>query len=252
MTKTLLRLQDVTKRFERGKPVLDELNLDVNEGDFISIIGPSGCGKSTLLRLVAGLSPLSGGSVDFSDGEAMRDRMVFIFQDATLLPWLTVRRNVELPLSLKGVSQAERRATAEKALKQVKLGAVGGHYPRQLSGGMKMRVSLARGLVQQPSLMLMDEPFGALDAMTRNQLNAELLRLRQASRFTTLFVTHSVGEAVFLSNRVLVLSSHPGRVEREFAIPFDYPRKAALRESPDFQGLTSEVMRALSQTIQVA
>ncbi|MGE9292491.1 ABC transporter ATP-binding protein [Ruficoccus sp. ZRK36] len=242
----ILSLRSVTKRYERGKPVLDDFDLDVAEGDFVSIIGPSGCGKSTLLRLVAGLSPLSYGEMVFRDGEPARRNLGFIFQDPTLLPWLNVRRNVELPLKLEGHPRAERTQAVDDVLRMVGLNAVGGHYPRQLSGGMKMRVSLARGLVRQPSLLLLDEPFGALDAITRNQLNAELLGLRRQSPFTALFVTHSVNEAVFLSNRILVLSANPGRLAHSIEVPFAYPREASLREDPEFHHLCADVMRALA------
>ncbi len=247
MSDSILSYRSVTKRYERGKPVLDSLDLDVNEGDFVGIIGPSGCGKSTLLRLTAGLSPLSAGQIAFRDGEPPRGSMGFIFQDATLLPWLNVRRNVEMPLLLEGRPRAERREASQEVLRLVGLNGVSDRFPRQLSGGMKMRVSLARGLVRKPSLLLLDEPFGALDAITRNQLNAELLTLRRQSPFTALFVTHSVNEAVFLSNRILVLAAHPGRISQSFEVPFPYPREATLRENPAFHRLCAEVMHALAE-----
>ncbi|MBC2596067.1 ABC transporter ATP-binding protein [Ruficoccus amylovorans] len=247
MTEPILSYCGVTKRYERGKPVLESLDLDVQEGDFVSIIGPSGCGKSTLLRLTAGLSPLSEGQIVFRDGEPARRNLGFIFQDATLLPWLDVRRNVEMPLKLASRPRAEREGAAREVLGLVGLRAVSDRFPRQLSGGMKMRVSLARGLVQKPSLLLLDEPFGALDAITRNQLNAELLALRGQSPFTALFVTHSVNEAVFLSNRIVVLSANPGRIAHTVEVPFAYPRAASLREDPAFHRLCAELMHALAE-----
>lgn len=246
MPDPILSYRSVTKRYERGKPVLDCIDLDVDEGEFVAVIGPSGCGKSTLLRLTAGLSPLSEGQIVFRDGEPARRRLGFIFQDATLLPWLNVRRNVEMPLRLERHPRTERRAAADEVLRLVGLNAVSERFPRQLSGGMKMRVSLARGLVRQPELLLLDEPFGALDAITRNQLNIELLSLREQSPFTALFVTHSVNEAVFLSNRIVVLSANPGRLAHCVEVPFPYPRRAALREDPAYHQLCAQVMRALA------
>ena len=247
MPDPILSYRSVTKRYERGKPVLDSLDLDVQEGDFLAVIGPSGCGKSTLLRLTADLSPLSEGQIVFRDGEPARRSLGYIFQDATLLPWINVRRNVEMPLLLDGRPRAERRQASGQVLRMVGLNAVSDRFPHQLSGGMKMRVSLARGLVRQPELLLMDEPFGALDAITRNQLNTELLALRRQAPFTALFVTHSVNEAVFLSNRIVVLSANPGRIAHRFEVPFGYPREASLRQDPAFHQLCAEVMHALTE-----
>lgn len=243
-----ITLRDITKRWPNGSTVLSHIQMDVAKGDFISLIGPSGCGKSTLLRLLSGLSPLTSGhiQVDGMTPENAREIMSFIFQDATLLPWRTVTRNVELGLELHGGStRIGRRTKATELLKLVGLSAVADHYPRQLSGGMKMRVSIARALASRPSILLMDEPFGALDEMTRDFLNEEVLRLRESDRFTTFFVTHSVAEAVFLSTRIMILKANPGEIHREIAVPFSQPRTSALRSSPEFLSLVGEVSAAL-------
>ena len=212
----IVNFTSLQKRYGDGPRVLDEINLAVQKGDFVSFIGPSGCGKSTVLKLVSGLSPATTGKVTVlsTTPKQSRDRQAFIFQDATLLPWLTTQLNVELPLRLRGLTAAEQAAKARQMLGLVGLGGEGGYYPRQLSGGMKMRVSIARALTLSPQLLLLDEPFGALDEMTRNRLNEELLALRTSSPFTAMFVTHSVAEAVFLSNRIVVMSAHPGRFPR--------------------------------------
>ena len=195
------------KSYGDGPVVLDGINLAVMPGDFISLIGPSGCGKSTVLKLVSGLSPWTKGGLTVAGVKPRqaRDRQAFIFQDATLLPWLTAQHNVELPLRLRRIPAGERRAKARQMLAWVGLEDVREYYPRQLSGGMKMRVSIARALTLAPELLLLDEPFGALDEMTRNRLNEELLALRAQSPFTAMFVTHSVAEAVFLSDRKSVV-----------------------------------------------
>jgi NitT/TauT family transport system ATP-binding protein len=243
-----IRLDSVTKRWAGGSVVLDSLNLRVERGEFISLIGPSGCGKSTLLRLLSGLSPLSAGSIqlDGMSPDNAREIMSFIFQDATLLPWRTVQGNVELGLELEGRrTRDQRRARADELLQLVGLANVAGHYPRQLSGGMKMRVSIARALATKPRILLMDEPFGALDEMTRDFLNEEVLRLRENDRFTTFFVTHSVAEAVFLSTRILVLRANPGRVAQEIPVEFTAPRTPSLRSAPEFLSKVGEVSAAL-------
>jgi NitT/TauT family transport system ATP-binding protein len=240
-------LRDVSKRFGDGPLVLERIDLSLARGDFVSVIGPSGCGKSTLLRLVAGLSPVSSGSltVEGVAPERMRDSMAYIFQEATLLPWLNVQRNVEVPMRIRRLPRAHTREVAERMLRLVGLEHAGRQYPLQLSGGMKMRVSIARALALSPRVLLLDEPFGALDEMTRDHLNEELLELRAREEWTALFVTHSVAEAVFLSNRILVLSANPGRVHREVAVPFPYPRTEETRQSPEFHALVAEVSRLL-------
>ncbi len=243
----LVELQDLTKRYGDGPVVLDQVSLAAQPGDFISLIGPSGCGKSTLLRLIAGLSPLTAGAVRISGHtpEQAAAELAFVFQDPTLLPWLTVAQNVGLPQQLRGLPPATRRATERRVLELVRLGDRAGAYPRQLSGGQKMRVSIARALSLSPKLLLLDEPFGALDEMTREHLNEELLAIRQLEAWTAFFVTHSVAEAVFLSNRILIMSANPGRFHAEIAVPFAYPRTEATRLSRDYHDLVTEVSRVL-------
>ena len=243
----------LSKKFPNGARVLENVNLRVDKGDFVSLIGPSGCGKSTLLKLVSGLTAPSEGRIQV---EAMtplnaRETMSFIFQDATLLPWRTVAQNVSLGLELEGVSRHRQRQTVTELLALVGLETVGGRYPRQLSGGMKMRVSIARALATTPRLLLMDEPFGSLDEMTRDRLNEELLRLRERDHWTALFVTHSVAEAVFLSNRIIVLGANPGRVVYELPVPFPYPRDDALRGSEAFQRTVLAVSVALRRAARL-
>jgi NitT/TauT family transport system ATP-binding protein len=250
----IVKFSHATKRYGDGPVVLSDLNLEVTPGEFISLIGPSGCGKSTVLKLVSGLSPLSEGelSVAGTTPRAARDRQAFIFQDATLLPWLTARKNVELPMRLRGQPEAARVKKAEELLEWVRLGHAVDYYPLQLSGGMKMRVSIARALSLSPSLLLLDEPFGALDEMTRHHLNEELLALRDRSPFTALFVTHSVEEAVFLSNRVLVMAANPGRVQAEIAVGFGQARDRGLRARPEFHAKVDEVTKRLHEAEDAA
>jgi NitT/TauT family transport system ATP-binding protein len=245
----IVKFTALKKRYGGGPVILDPLDLVVEPGDFVTLIGPSGCGKSTVLKLVSGLSPASAGTIEVlgTRPKLARDRQAFIFQDATLLPWLTVQGNAELPLRLARRPAAERRAKAAEMLALVGLEKNADYHPRQLSGGMKMRVSIARALTLEPQLLLLDEPFGALDEMTRNRLNEELLTLRERSRFTALFVTHSVSEAVFLSNRIIVMAAHPGRWHAEIRVDFPYPRTHALRGAPEFQATVNEVSRQLHE-----
>lgn len=241
-------IQNLSKEYPNKHRVIHDLSFTAAAGEFVSLVGTSGCGKSTLLKMIAGLSPVSGGSIHIdgmSPGEA-RPLMSFVFQDPTLLPWRNVARNVELALEFAGVPVAQRAARSASALRLVGLGEVGSHYPRQLSGGMKMRASIARALVVTPRLLLMDEPFGALDEMTRNRLNEELVALREVRQWTTLFVTHSIPEAVFLSDRILLMGSNPGRVQREIAIPLPVPRTTRLRSDSEFLNLVAEVSRTLA------
>ncbi len=225
----MLSFRSVSLTFDTGVEAVRDIDLDLMPGEFVSILGPSGCGKSTLLRIAAGLADYSSGRL-----EADRSHVAFTFQDATLLPWRTVRHNVELLLELRGVGAAERRATAEARIALVGLTGFEEQYPRHLSGGMRMRVSLARALTIDPTLFLFDEPFGALDEITRERLNDELVALHQRQRFTGLFVTHSVAEAVFLSDRVIVMSARPGRIVGNYPIDLPQPRDAATRFSPEF------------------
>lgn len=239
----------VTKRYADGPPVLEAIDLAIAQGEFVALIGPSGCGKSTLLRLIAGLSPLSTGQleVDGRPPERGRAGTAFIFQDPTLLPWLRVGANIEVPLRLGRVPVLERRSRTAEMLRRVQLTPVLDQFPRQLSGGMRMRVSVARALVQKPQLLLLDEPFGALDELTRQRLNEELLELRSAHNWTAIFVTHSVAEAVFLSGRVLVMAANPGRIVSDIPIPFDYPRRFELRQEPAFHAMVDTVSQSLRQ-----
>jgi len=243
----LVEFREVTKRFGEGPLVLDHLSFATEPGDFISLIGPSGCGKSTLLRLIAGLSPVTSGvlTVDGMTPDEAAAELAFVFQEPTLLPWLTVARNVELAQKLRGVAPAARAAAAARVLDLVRLGGRADAYPRQLSGGQKMRVSLARALSLTPKILLLDEPFGALDEMTREHLNEELLAIREQQAWTAFFVTHSVAEAVFLSNRILVLSANPGRLHAEVRIALPYPRTAETRLARAYHDLVADVSRLL-------
>jgi NitT/TauT family transport system ATP-binding protein len=236
----VLGFRDLAKTYPDGTTALEHVDLDVATGDFVTVVGPSGCGKSTLLRIASGLEPHTGGSTDVST-----DRIGYVFQDATLLPWRTVRQNVELLAELHDVGKAERRSTAAAAIDLVGLNGFEDHLPRALSGGMRMRVSLARSLTLEPDLFLFDEPFGALDEITRERLNDELLRLFVTKGFGALFITHSVSEAVYLSTRVLVMSGRPGSIVASFDVPFEYPRSPDVRFTPEFAALSGEVSHAL-------
>ncbi|MBK8856578.1 MAG: ABC transporter ATP-binding protein [Opitutaceae bacterium] len=239
----IVAFNHVVKRYGDGPVVIDGIDLTAAPGDFISLIGPSGCGKSTLLRLIAGLSPLTGGSLTV-DGRTPEDaaaELAFVFQEPTLLPWLTVAHNIEVAQQLRGVSAADRATARRRAVELVRLHGRDSAYPRQLSGGQKMRVSLARALTLEPKILLLDEPFGALDEMTREHLNEELLDIREKQAWTAFFVTHSVAEAVFLSNRIIVMSANPGRIHREVRVDFPYPRTEATRLSRPYHDLVAEV-----------
>ena len=236
----VLTFGGVSKRFPDGTVALAGFDLTVASGEFVSVVGPSGCGKSTLLRLASGLSTASEGSV-----LAATDRLGYVFQDPTLLPWRTVQANVELLAELSRLPKTERHRRAEEAIRLVGLSEFARHHPGALSGGMRMRVSLARSLTMQPELFLFDEPFGALDEITRERLNDELQQLFLTQRFTALFVTHSVTEAVFMSTRVVVMSGRPGQVLGDFPVPFDYPRPPRLRFEEEFAHLAGEVSRCL-------
>ncbi len=243
----IVELKDATKRFGGGSPVLSGITLSARPGEVVSLIGPSGCGKSTLLRLIAGLTPLSEGdiSVNLQRGANNASDLAFVFQEPTLLPWLTVRRNIEVMLRLRHTPADQRRTLAEQMLTLVGLEPVAAHYPRQLSGGQKMRVSIARALTLRPSLLLLDEPFGALDEMTRDRLNEELLAIRERQRWTAFFVTHSVAEAVFLSNRIIVLATNPGRIAHEVSVDLPYPRTSETRLSTDYLKRVADISRLL-------
>ena len=240
-------MHNVHKYYGRRDLVLSDINLDVYQGEFIGLIGPSGCGKTTLLKLIAGLIPASAGNLRIMNSmpERSRRHMAYIFQDATLLPWLTVTRNIQLGLRLRGIKNADCVKTAGQMMELVELSKVADYYPRQLSGGMKMRVSIARALALSPQIMLLDEPFGALDAMSRNRLNEELLRIRTQDAWTAFFVTHSVAEAVFLADRILIMSHLPGHILHEVNVDLPHPRTSQTRESAEFQRLGVEIARLL-------
>ena len=238
----------VTKIYDTGVAALGPLDLDVKRGEFVSLLGPSGCGKSTALRLIAGLTPPSSGTVNVSRrvSEARAGYSIgFVFQEPTLMPWASVRDNVRLPLRLAHVSGAEADQRIAEALAQVGLSEFMEAYPRELSGGMKMRVSLARALVTNPDILLMDEPFAALDEITRFRLNNDLLELWRKLHMTIIFVTHSVFESVYLSQRVIVMSERPGRINAEFRIDTPEPRAEDFRMSPGYAAYCREVSKAL-------
>jgi NitT/TauT family transport system ATP-binding protein len=242
----LVSLRGVRKTFANGTTALAGLDLDIRLGEFVSLLGPSGCGKSTALRIVAGLASSSAGAVEWpgSTGEVRRGDIGFVFQEPTLMPWATALDNVWLPLRLRGVSRREALPRLEEALSLVGLAGFQSAYPRELSGGMKMRVSIARALSLRPQLLLMDEPFAALDEITRFKLNDDLLRLQRDLGCTIVFVTHSVYESVYLSSRIVVMAARPGRVVAE--IDVDEPqRDETFRSSPAYADLCRRTSRAL-------
>jgi NitT/TauT family transport system ATP-binding protein len=227
----LVGVRGVSKVFANGVQALSGVSLDVEAAEFLSVLGPSGCGKSTLLRLIAGLIQPTAGSIEWLGGKA---DIGFVFQEPTLMPWATALANVALPLRLRGLDKSEREARAAEALAQVGLKGFEGTWPRELSGGMKMRVSIARALVTTPKLLLMDEPFAALDEITRHRLNGDLLELWQRTGVTVVFVTHSVFESVFLSQRIALMTARPGRIASQLSITVPYPRDAAFRTSAQY------------------
>ncbi len=239
------------KRYGSGPVIIESFGLAAAPGDFVALVGPSGCGKSTLLKLIAGLSPVTAGEL-LLGGRAVSperavdgDDLAYVFQEPTLLPWLTVAANVALPLDLRATPPARRTELVRAALSLVGLAPRADYYPRQLSGGQKMRVSIARALVLSPKILLLDEPFGALDEMTRDRLNEELLAIRERQSWTAFFVTHSVAEAVFLSNRIVVMSANPGRLHREIRVDLPYPRTPATRRDPAYHRLVDEASQLL-------
>jgi len=235
-----LSFRAVSMVFPDGTHALAENSFDVHPAEFVTVVGPSGCGKSTLLRIASGLNRPTTGFVSVD-----RSSLGYVFQDATLLQWRTVQRNIELMAELEGVSKAERRRRATEAIQLVGLHGAETKYPKQLSGGMKMRASLARSLVLNPKVFLFDEPFGAVDEITRERLNDEVISLFQRNGFAGLFITHSISEAVFLSTRVLVMSARPGRIVADFPVPFAYPRAPELRFDPAFAELSGRISHEL-------
>ena len=236
----LLEFDSVGMTFPDGTRALEDVSFTVSPGEFVTVVGPSGCGKSTLLRIASNLEKNTTGSCTVD-----RDSIGYVFQDATLMPWRTVIKNVELIAELHKVPKSERRELAREAIDLVGLTGFDDKYPRQLSGGMKMRASLARSLVMKPKVFLFDEPFGALDEITRERLNDELLALFQREGFAGLFITHSITEAVYMSTRVLVMSARPGRILSSYDVPFEYPRSHDLRYEPAFAELCGEISHAL-------
>ncbi len=259
----LVSIRNVSKQFSNGTLAVREVDLDLYAGEFVSLLGPSGCGKSTLLRMIAGLGessagtiawpePLNAGSRNLSarnsaNTSAGRD-LGFVFQEPTLMPWATALANVVMPLKLKAVDKAEAEDRARTMLANVGLDKFTTAYPRELSGGMKMRVSIARALVTRPRILLMDEPFAALDEITRHKLNDDLLRLWEQQRFTAVFVTHSVFESVYLSQRIVVMAARPGRIMADLTVDAAYPRDDLFRTSAEY----SHHCRTASDTLKKA
>jgi NitT/TauT family transport system ATP-binding protein len=244
----LVSLAHVRKAFANGTVALEDFSMDVREGEFVSLLGPSGCGKSTALRLIAGLADVSAGSIAWPSGGSAKRDIGFVFQEPTLMPWASVTENVYLPLKLRGVSKSQALPKIAETLELVGLADFAKVYPRELSGGMKMRVSIARALVTEPKLLLMDEPFAALDEITRFKLNDDLLALKQAKDVTVIFVTHSVYESVYLSTRIIVMAARPGRVVADIAVPAPYPRDEEFRAA----ALYTETCKAASHALHGA
>jgi NitT/TauT family transport system ATP-binding protein len=250
----LVSIRNVSKQFANGTVAIRGVNLDLREAEFVSLLGPSGCGKSTLLRIIAGLGAPSAGTVDWptashdATGEAHPD-LGFVFQDPTLMPWANALKNTMLPLTLAGVGKSEAESRSAEMLALVGLKGFEKSYPRELSGGMKMRVSIARALVTHPKILLMDEPFAALDEITRHKLNDDLLGLWWQNRFTAVFVTHSVFESVYLSQRIVVMAARPGRVMADLRSEAPYPRDGLFRTSAEYAHLCRVASGTLREAI---
>jgi NitT/TauT family transport system ATP-binding protein len=254
----LVSLRGISKTFSNGTVALKDLNLDIAEGEFISLLGPSGCGKSTALRIIAGLGEPTSGTVEWLGAESFdfagkpEKEIGFVFQEPTLMPWATVFNNVWLPLRLRGTTKSTARDPVMEILQLVGLDAFAGAYPRELSGGMKMRVSIARALVTRPRLLLMDEPFAALDEITRFKLNDDLLGLWEKFGWTVIFVTHSVFESVYLSNRIAVMAARPGRIIADMPIDAPYPRGDDFRMSSAYNDFCRQISDALHGAIMAS
>ena len=253
-SRPLVSIRNVSKQFANGTLAIRGVDLDLRDGEFVSLLGPSGCGKSTLLRIIAGLGAPSAGTIEWptaphsASGEPQPD-LGFVFQDPTLMPWANTLRNTMLPLTLAGVANGAAEARAAEMLALVGLKGFEKSYPRELSGGMKMRVSIARALVTHPKILLMDEPFAALDEITRHRLNDDLLALWWQNRFTGVFVTHSVFESVYLSQRIVVMAARPGRVMADLQNDAPYPRDALFRTSAEYAHLGRVASETLKQAI---
>jgi NitT/TauT family transport system ATP-binding protein len=246
---SLVSLRGVAKRYATGTLAVRGIDLEIASGDFLALLGPSGCGKSTLLRMIAGLSEASAGRIEWPAGQPNPRDIGFVFQEPTLMPWATALANVALPLELGGLPRREAKARAAEMLARVGLRGFEKAYPRALSGGMRMRVSIARALVTRPRLLLMDEPFAALDEITRFRLNNDLLELWEAERFTVVFVTHSVFESVYLARRIAVMAPRPGRIHVELPVEDAYPRGEEFRTSAAYAAHCREVSEALSKAM---
>ncbi|BAT59620.1 aliphatic sulfonates import ATP-binding protein SsuB [Variibacter gotjawalensis] len=246
----VISVRKVSKRFPNGTLALKAIDFDVPEGQFVSLLGPSGCGKSTLLRIIAELTPPTGGTfrrVAHSGGAGVA--LGFVFQEPTLMPWASTLRNVMLPLMLAGIADRDAEPRAAAMLKSVGLEGFEKAYPRELSGGMKMRVSIARALVTKPRILLMDEPFAALDEITRHRLNDDLIALWERERFSAIFVTHSVLESVYLAQRIVMMAARPGRIVADFANAAPYPRDELFRTSAEYAQLCRNASQALKQAM---
>ncbi|MBV1865685.1 MAG: ABC transporter ATP-binding protein [Rhodobacteraceae bacterium] len=253
--KALLSIQQIGKTFSNGTVALQGMSMDIEQGSFVSLLGPSGCGKSTVLKIIAGLGNLTTGRVEWPTAQVDHlgrpdHEISFVFQEPTLMQWATVFENVWLPLRLKGASRRNAKDQVEEALDMVGLKDFATSYPRELSGGMKMRVSIARALVTRPKLLLMDEPFAALDEITRFKLNNDLLHLWEKFNWTVIFVTHSVFESAYLSSRIVVMAARPGRVVADIDVPAPYPRGEDFRTSNDYNRYCREASDALHSAMQ--
>ncbi len=254
-TDKFLNVIDVSKEYEtrEGDQIvaLDRASLSLADGEFVSVVGPSGCGKSTLLKIIAGIEPLSGGDIIYRGQSVKRPQrgMGVVFQTPVLLPWLTVLENVLLPIRVLRMPRAPAEERARELIALVGLAGFEGKYPLELSGGMQQRVGIARSLIHDPGLLLMDEPFGALDALTRERMSLELQKIWMANRKTVFFITHSILESVFLSDRVLVMSGRPGRIVEDLVIPFSRPRGFELAGNPEFNALVSHIRDLLGASV---
>jgi NitT/TauT family transport system ATP-binding protein len=252
----VVSMRGVSKVFSNGTLALKDMSLNVERGEFLSLLGPSGCGKSTALRIIAGLGAASSGSIEWPGSRLNakglpQGEVGFVFQEPTLMPWSTVFGNVFLPLKLEGVSKSAARPRVMETLSSVGLADFAEAYPRELSGGMKMRVSIARALVTKPRLLLMDEPFAALDEITRQKLNDDVLRLWSESGVTVIFVTHSVFESAYLSNRIVVMRARPGQVYTDLPLHTSLERDESYRTSEEYRATCAEVSAALQAAIQM-
>jgi len=251
VTTSLIDLQGVTKTYDNGTLALSDVSTSIAQGSFVSLLGPSGCGKSTLLRIIAGLISPTAGAIHWPATDEQRpDDIGFVFQEATLMPWASVLENVYLPLKLRGKQLKDVKAQLMEALSRVGLAEFATAFPRELSGGMKMRVSIARALVTRPPVLLMDEPFAALDEFTREKLDDDLLALWEAENWTVIFVTHSVYESVYLSERVLVMGARPGRILRDLTIDAPHPRNREFRTTPEYIRQCAEISEALRHDVE--